>query len=71
MTLLATSCRRITKVLLPVWLSADTLDTLKVQRASTPSPPWVPPCPANPLTSTLPAKSAPRAPLPVRVVMIW
>ncbi|MCY1424529.1 hypothetical protein D9M71_402790 [compost metagenome] len=73
MTLLAISCRRMTKLLLPVTLSPLTVETLKVRRPSTPSAPRVPPWPAKPLTTTLPAKLAVRAALPPMplVVMIW
>ncbi|MCY1439595.1 hypothetical protein D9M71_558380 [compost metagenome] len=72
-TLLATSCRRMTKLLLPVTLSPLADDALKVRRASTPSAPSVPPWPAIPLTTTLPAKLAAKAPLPPMplTVMIW
>ncbi|MNZ73095.1 hypothetical protein D3C78_914960 [compost metagenome] len=68
-TLLATSCTRMTKVLLPVSLSAAALETLKVQRTSPPSSPRVPPSAVKVPTVMVPAKSPVSAPLPAVVVI--
>lgn len=71
MTLLATSCTRITKLLLPTTLSAVAADAVKVNRAPAPSAPSVPLVAAMPPTVTTPPKSAASAALPVVVVMSW
>ncbi|MCY1428998.1 hypothetical protein D3C76_869800 [compost metagenome] len=70
-TLLATSCTRMTKLLLPRLLSALALETLKVRRTSPPSSPRAPVSAAKLPTVTVPAKLPVRAPLPATVVISW
>ncbi|MNE23247.1 hypothetical protein D3C80_1164940 [compost metagenome] len=68
-TLLATSCTRMTKLLLPVSLSAAALEALKVKRTSPPSSPRVPPSAAKLPTVMVPTKLPVSAPLPATLVI--